>query len=141
MIGKIKAVAVFMGAKRLPFKAVKVTKSENGERVIEGVKSFVDSFPDIPWGHRDVHGNWIVYSRQEREALHLQAVARKERAAKRAAKGKAPIKSKVKAEEPAISFYDAMTKIATSAPVQTVKRAGKWVQVGADALTAHIEAR
>lgn len=131
-----------IAAARLPFKAVKVTKGENGARVIEGVKPFVDSFPDIPWGHRNVHGNWIAYSRQEREALHLQAVARKERAAKRAAKGKAPIKSKATAEEPAISFYDAMTKIATSAPVQTaVKRAGKWVQVGADALTAHIEAR
>ncbi len=163
-------VAVF-GERRLPSKVVKVTRSETGERIVEGVKAFVDSFPDIPFGKRDHHGDFIAYSRADREALHMAAVAKAERAAKRAAK---PAKVKpVKVEEPTRTFGEAMAHIAASQvgteetksfvepgegkhpkmtnderiamigniPLHTVKRGGKWVQVGSDNLSAFIEAR
>jgi len=148
MVQRIKAVAVFMGAKRLPFKAIKVTKDENGERVIEGVKPFVDSFPDIPFGKRNHRGDWITFTRAEREAIHLIAKAKAERAAKKAAKAEKP-----KTPPPVVkSWKEAMAHIAESQigtveaksfpdmPVEyrTVLRGGKWCQVGADNLTAHI---
>lgn len=64
---------------KLPYGVVKVRKNENGEREIEGVKAFVDSFPEIPFTKRDVRGNVIALSRGEREhmALVLQAKAKR----------------------------------------------------------------
>ena len=139
----------------LPFAPVSVAKGENGERVIEGVKPFVDSLPNIPWG-RKIGGDWKAYSKDERVAMAAEIAAKTDRAAKRAANKllKGEKASKAKEEKPGVSFAAAMVKIAESQigteetksfPVpevpQTVKRDGRWVQVGADNLTAHIEAR
>lgn len=161
----LKQIGSFHG-KRLPVGVVKVAKGEGGERVVEGVRAFVDSFPDIPFGKRDHRGDWVTYSRAEREAMHLAAKAKAERAAKRALKPAKPRTVKVKVDRngnpivprvpsPERSFSEAMVHIADSQigtveaksfpdmPIQfqTVKRGGKWVQVGSDNLSAFIEAR
>jgi len=158
-------VAEFHG-KRLPSGIVKVAKGESGERIIEGVRAFVDSFPDIPFGKRTQRGDWVSFSRAEREVMHLEAKAKAERAAKRALKPAKPRTVKIKMDRngnpivprpptPERSFSEAMVHIADSQigtveaksfpdmPVEyrTVLRGGKWVQVGSDNLSAFIEAR
>lgn len=121
---------------RLPIAVVRVVKGESGERVIEGSKPFVDSLPNIPFG-RKVNGVFLPYSKEERVTLAAEIVAKEERAAKRAAKGK-PVKVKEPKPVP-LNFRESMNRIADSQPPRTVKRDGRWVQVGSDALTAHIE--
>lgn len=124
----------------LPVGIVKVSKGEDGKRIVDGKASFVDSFPDIPFGYTDHWGDWHMYSRAQREQLHLAAVAKAERAAKRAAKGE-KVKP-VKEAEPVRDFAETMAHIAAKqVEAHTVKRDGKWVQVGSDNLTAFIENR
>lgn len=140
-------VAVFQGTK-LPFAPIKVQRAENGERIIEGVTAFVDSFPDLPFGRKDAHGNWVAYTRAEREAIGMALKAKAERAAKRAMKAG---KEKLEVVQKVKNFREAMNHIASTqvgtvetksfTEPTTVKRDGKWIQVGSDNLTAHIEAR
>lgn len=75
-----------MGEKRIPFAAVVVAKSESGERVIPGVKSFVDSLPEIPLGRFTGNGEWMAYSRTEREAMAAEDKSKADRASKKEAK-------------------------------------------------------
>lgn len=75
----------FPGA-QLPYAAVRVTKDESGERVIEGVRSFNDSLPNVPFFKRDyTTGNTRRLSQEEREALAAEYAAKREiKARKRA---------------------------------------------------------
>lgn len=179
-----------MGQKRVPFAAVKVTKNEAGEREIAGVKAFTDSLPEIPLGRRTGSGEWIAYSRNEREAMAAEIKAKAERASKKEAKQDAydalPIaeRAKIEAKKAAEKAKRASKKgvrfsasgepytptrrirpvhgertiigagegfngkpgedqpmVTRSPRMHTVKRDGRWVQVGSDNLSAFIEAR
>lgn len=134
-IKRIAGIASFQGIK-LPFAPVRVLRGENGERIIEGVSSFIDRAPEIPFGRIDGSGNYKLYSKDERIALAVEAQKKKDRAAKRAAKGKSPIQVREPKQVP--NFEETAS---SQAPIQTVKRGGLWVQVGADNLSAHIESR
>ena len=119
----LKGIGAFKG-QRLPFQPIKVKRDSEGKRVIEGIKTFVDSHPEIPFG-RKVGEVWVAYSSAERAALILKADKRAERNEKRAAKGLPPIGKKV-AEKVVKPAYTPET---VNVPTLTVKRGGKWVQV------------
>lgn len=120
----LKGIGAFRG-QRLPFSPIKVKRDLDGKRVIEGVSTFVDSHPEIPFG-RMVGEKWICYSKEERSALIAKADKRKERNEKRAAKGLPPIGVKAPKEK---AVKPAFTPETVNVPTLTVKRGGKWVQV------------
>jgi hypothetical protein len=140
----INQIAVFIAGvtvHRLPSAPFKVEKDSEGKRI--GFSPFVDLHPDIPWG-RMIGFVWKVYSKAERDDLISKKIKRAEKNAKRAAKGLPPILAKVKLEEKAPEGWPGEENnpvLPRRSPAQTVKRGGKWVQVGSDNLTAHIVAK
>ncbi len=143
-IQKVTRVAVINSSEKLPFTVLRTVKGENGERVVEGVKPFVDSLPSIPFGKVEASGEYRAFSKEERIALADSLRRKEERAAKKAAKASKPAKP-TKEKEKTRTFAEAMAHIAASqvgsVPERTVQRDGRWVQVGKDNLSAFIEAR
>lgn len=126
---------------KLPYGIVKIKKGDDGQRVIEGLQTCDPSLSHIPYVGKDpATGNLRALSRAEREAMALDLRVKAERKAKREAKKLAEGKSLPKEEKEATKGKSAPPKGA-AIPVHTVKRDGKWVQVGADNLTAFVEAR
>lgn len=155
----------------LPSLVKRVIRGEDGARVIEGVKpTTTDPHSDIPWG-RFIGRDWKAYSKEERTSLIAAKLRKIERDTKKAARSPAPKPKAPKEQPKRYSFREAMSKIADSqigteetksfpdpddkirispeeiramtgsSPLQTVKRGGRWVQVGQDNLSAFIEAR
>ena len=146
MLKEIARIGVFCRG-QLPFGPIQKIVGEDGKPVslkdyLKGTE-YVDLHPDIPWG-RMIGFVWKVYSKAERDDLISKKIKRAEKNAKRAAKGLPPILAKVKLEEKAPEGWPGEENnpvLPRRSPAQTVKRGGKWVQVGSDNLTAHIVAK
>lgn len=89
---KRQVIGVF-GGEQLPYATVKVRKDATGKRVIEGVFTFQDEHPNVPFG-REVNGEYIAYTYGERQRMIAEKVRKQERAAKKAAKN--PVAPSVK---------------------------------------------